>query len=42
MIIQLIDYSIRRPGGISEDVQVQEGKFVIPYDFINLDMDESS
>jgi len=42
MILQLANHSIRRPTGILEDVPIQMGKFVIPCDFIILDMDESS
>ena len=40
MTIQLSDYSIRQPVGILEDVLIQVGKFLIPCDFIVLDMDE--
>ena len=40
MTIQLADYSIRQPVGILEDVPIQVGKFLIPCDFIVLDMDE--
>ena len=32
---------MKRPMGILEDVLVQMGKFVIPYNFIVLDMNES-
>ena len=39
--IQLTDRSMKRPMGILEDVLVQMGKFVIPYNFIVLDMNES-
>jgi len=37
----LADYSIRQPVGVLEDVLVQMGKFVIPCDFIVMDMDEN-
>jgi len=40
MTIQLADCSIRQLIGILEDVLIQVGKFLIPCDFINLDMDE--
>ena len=40
MTIQLADCSIRQPVGILEDVPIQVGKFLIPCDFIVLDMDE--
>ena len=39
--IQLADCSIRRPVGILEDVPVQVGKFLVPCDFIVLDMDDA-
>jgi len=39
--IRLVDYSIRQPVGILEDVPVQVGEFVIPCDFFVMDMDES-
>ena len=41
LVIQLADYSIKRPVGILEDVPVHVGKFIIPCDFIILDMDEN-
>jgi len=41
MIIQLADRSVKRSVGILEDVPVQVGKFVIPCDFIVMDMDEN-
>jgi len=40
--VQLADGSTRRPIGILEDVPVKVGEFVIPCDFLVLDMDESS
>jgi len=42
MIIQLAYHSNRRPVGIMDDVAVLMGKFVIPCDFIIIDMDEIS
>ena len=39
--IQLADCSIRRPVGILEDVPVQVGNFLVPCDFIVLDMDDA-
>jgi len=39
--IRLADCSIWQPVGILEDVPVQVGEFVIPYDFFVMDMDES-
>jgi len=41
MIIQLADRSVKRPVGILEDIPIQVGKFVIPYDFIVMNMDEN-
>ena len=38
--IQLADCSIRQPVVILEDVSIQVGKFLIPCDFVVLDMDE--
>jgi len=40
LTIQLADCSTRQPVGILEDVPIQVGKFLIPCDFIVLDMDE--
>ena len=40
MMIQLADCSIRQPVGILEDVPIQVGKFLIPCNFIVLDMAE--
>ena len=40
MTIQLADCSIRQPVGLLEDVPLQVGKFLIPCDFVVLDMDE--
>jgi len=37
-LIQLANFIVGRPVGILEDVPVQVGKFVIPYDFIVMDM----
>jgi hypothetical protein len=39
--LQLADRSIKRPRGILEDVLVKVGKFILPVDFIVLDMEES-
>jgi hypothetical protein len=39
--LQLADRSIKRPRGILEDVLVQVGKFILPIDFIVLDMEEA-
>ena len=41
MVIKLADGSSRHPAGVMEDIPVQVGSFVIPCDFIILDMDES-
>ena len=38
--LQLADRSIKRPRGILEDVLVKVGKFILPTDFIVLDMEE--
>jgi len=40
IVIQLVDCSTRRPVGILEDIPVQVGQFLVPCDFIVLDMDE--
>jgi hypothetical protein len=40
--LQLVDGSIKRPQGILEDVLVKVGKFILPADFIVLDMEEAS
>ena len=39
--LQLADRSIKRPRGILEDVLVKVGEFILPADFIVLDMEES-
>jgi hypothetical protein len=39
--VQLADKSIKRPRGILEDVLVKVGEFILPADFIVLDMEES-
>jgi hypothetical protein len=39
--LQLADKSIKRPKGILEDVLVKVGKFILPINFIVLDMEES-
>ena len=39
--LQLPDRSIKRPRGILEDVLVKVGKFILPADFIVLDMEEA-
>ncbi|KAJ1279048.1 hypothetical protein BS78_04G125400 [Paspalum vaginatum] len=39
MCLQLVDQSIRRPAGIAEDVPVKIRNFLIPVDFVVLDMD---
>jgi hypothetical protein len=39
--LQLADRSIKRPRGILEDVLVQVGQFILPTDFIVLNMEES-
>jgi len=41
-LIQLADRTLRRPAGFLGDVPIQVGKFIIPCDFIVMDMDESS
>jgi len=41
LIIQLADSSIKPPVGILKDVPIQVGRFIIPCDFIVLDMDEN-
>ena len=38
--LQLVDRSIKRPSGILEDVLVKVNQFVLPADFIVLDMEE--
>ncbi|KAL0368338.1 UNVERIFIED_CONTAM: hypothetical protein Scaly_1052700 [Sesamum calycinum] len=38
--LQLADRSIKYPRGVVEDVLVKVGKFIIPIDFIVLDMEE--
>ncbi|XP_042042633.1 uncharacterized protein LOC121787855 [Salvia splendens] len=38
--LQLVDHSIVKPTGIVEDVLVRIDKFIIPFDFIVLDMPE--
>ena len=40
MTIQLVDCSIRQPVGILEDVPVQVGTFLVPCDFVVLNMGE--
>ena len=40
MTIQLADCSIRQPVGILEDIPVQASTFLVPCDFVVLDMDE--
>ena len=42
LTIQLTDCSIKQPMGILEDVHIQVDKFIIPCDFIVLNMDENS
>jgi hypothetical protein len=39
--LQLVDRSIKRPRGILEDVLVKVGEFILPANFIVLDMEES-
>ncbi|CAL9029388.1 unnamed protein product [Prunus brigantina] len=39
--LQLADRSIRRPRGILEDVLVQVNEFILPADFVVLDMEDS-
>ena len=38
-LIQLADGTLRRSAGVLEDVPIQVGKFIIPCDFIVMDMD---
>ena len=38
LTVQFVDHSIRRPVSILEDVSVQMGKFVIPCDFIVMNL----
>jgi hypothetical protein len=38
--LHLADRSIKRPRGILEDVLVKVGEFILPADFIVLDMEE--
>ncbi|KAL0444740.1 UNVERIFIED_CONTAM: hypothetical protein Slati_2196700 [Sesamum latifolium] len=40
IILQLADRSIKYPRGIVDDVLIKVGKFIIPVDFIVLDMEE--
>ncbi|XP_074314023.1 uncharacterized protein LOC141649228 [Silene latifolia] len=42
MTLQLVDRSIKRPLGMLEDVPVKVGKYLIPTDFIVLDIPEES
>ena len=42
MVIKRADGSTRHPAGVLEDIPVHVGNFVIPCDFIVLDMDETS
>ncbi|XP_070019907.1 uncharacterized protein [Nicotiana sylvestris] len=37
MLLQLADWTVKRPSGILDDVLVQVGKFVFPADFVILD-----
>ncbi|XP_070040573.1 uncharacterized protein [Nicotiana tomentosiformis] len=37
MLLQLADWTVKRPSGILDDVLVQIGKFVFPVDFVILD-----
>jgi hypothetical protein len=39
--LQLADRSIKRPRGILENVLVKIDKFIVPVDFVVLDMEES-
>ena len=39
--LQLANKNIKRPIGILEDVLVKVGEFILPTDFIVLDMEES-
>lgn len=41
MLIQLADGTLRQSAGVLEDFPVQVGKFIIPCDFIVMDMDEN-
>ncbi|XP_022864646.1 uncharacterized protein LOC111384579 [Olea europaea var. sylvestris] len=38
--LQLVDHSIKHPRGITEDVLVKVDKFILPADFLILDMEE--
>lgn len=40
MALQLADHSVRRPRGVVEDVLVKVDKFIIPLDFVILDVDD--
>ncbi|KAM1088002.1 hypothetical protein ACFX2B_013337 [Malus domestica] len=40
--LQLADKSVKRPRGILEDVLVKVNEFILPADFVVLDMEESS
>jgi len=42
MTIQLADRSIKQPMGILEDIPDQVGKFIIPFEFIIMKIDENS
>ena len=42
IITQLADHTLRRPASILEDVPIRVGKFIIPCNFIVMDMNESS
>jgi hypothetical protein len=39
--LQLVDRRIKRPRGILEDVLIKVDQFILPADFIVLDMEES-
>lgn len=41
IVLQLADRSIKRPRGILEDVLVQVNEFILPADFVVLDMEDS-
>ena len=40
--LQMADRTMTKPKGVIEDVLVKEGKFIFPFDFIILDMEEDS
>lgn len=42
MTLQLTDKSIRLPSGIAEDVIIKIGKFILPVNFVVVEMEEDA